>query len=195
MRIGTLRCIAVTVTDFEVGYRFWSAVTGWEVLGPAQGLHGWLGYRGTRNPPKHEMILIHSDHAPLRTPEPSHHHTNCMHIDITPTNGIDAAIEQILLLGGTVKKSPSLNPRPGSYGNDKPVIDWAVMQDPFGNEFCLVHDLTKSQSAAALAAAERGVKDDAALREAARPRGRQGRTLWRSSGLDLQLHKPVWQSA
>ena len=34
MRIGTLRCIAAGVTDFEVGYRFWSAVTGWEVLGP-----------------------------------------------------------------------------------------------------------------------------------------------------------------
>jgi len=43
MSIGTLRCIAVNVTDFEVGYRFWAAVTGWEMLGPAQGLHGWLG--------------------------------------------------------------------------------------------------------------------------------------------------------
>ena len=69
--------------------------------------------------------------------------------------------------GGTVKKRPNLNPRPGSQGNDKPAIDWAVMQDPFGNEFCLVHDLTKDQSAAAMAAAERGAKDDRALREAA----------------------------
>ena len=48
--IGTLRCIAVNVTDFEVGYRFWSAVTGWELLGPPQGLQGWRGYLGTRNP-------------------------------------------------------------------------------------------------------------------------------------------------
>ena len=43
--------------------------------------------------------------------------------------------------GGTVKKPPSLCPRPGSYGNDKPAIDWAVMQESFGNQLCLVHDL------------------------------------------------------
>jgi hypothetical protein len=57
----------LNVTDYEVGFRFWSAVTGWEVLGPVQGLHGWLGYLGTRNPRKHEMILIHTDHAPVQT--------------------------------------------------------------------------------------------------------------------------------
>ena len=187
MSIGTLRCIAVNVTDFEVGYRFWAAVTGWEMLGPAQGLHGWLGYLGTRNPPKHEMILIHTDHAPIQTPVPNHHQANCMHIDITPTSGIDAAIEQILLLGGTVKKPPSLYPRPGSYGSDTPAIDWAVMQDPVGNEFCLVLDLTKEQSTAAVAAAERGVKDDRALREAA---GQTGPALWRPRGLDRQFGEP-----
>ena len=137
MSIGTLRCIAVDVTDFDVSYRFWSAVTGWEVLGPEQGLHGWLGVLATRNPPEHEMILIHTDHAPIKTPVPSHHHTNCLHLNITPTNGVAAA------------------------------IDWAVMQDPFGNEFCLVRDLIKKQSAASLAAAEGGVNDDRALREAA----------------------------
>jgi len=32
------------------------------------------------------------------------------------------------------------------------VLDWAVMQDPFGNEFCLVVPLTKDQSQAAMAA-------------------------------------------
>lgn len=63
LSIGTLRCIAINVTDFEVGDRFWSVVTGWEVLGPAQGLHGRLGYLGPRNPQKHEMILIHTDNA------------------------------------------------------------------------------------------------------------------------------------
>lgn len=35
MRIGTLRCAVVNVTDLEVGYRFWSAITGWEVLSGA----------------------------------------------------------------------------------------------------------------------------------------------------------------
>ena len=41
------------------------------------------------------------------------------------------------------------------------------MQDPFGNEFCMVHDLTRNPSAASMAAAERGVEDDGALRETA----------------------------
>ena len=138
MSIGTLRCIVVNVTDFEVGYP--------------------CSTRNTRR---------------SRPPVPSHQHANCMHIDITPTNGIDAAIEQIPMPGGTVNKRPNLNPRPGSQGNDKPAIDWAVMQDPFGNEFCLVHDLTRSPSAAAMAAAERGVKDDRALRETAGQTGAQ----------------------
>ena len=47
------------------------------------------------------------------------------------------------------------------------------MQDPFGNKFCLVHDLTRNLSAAAMAAAERGVEDDRALREAAGQTGAQ----------------------
>lgn len=73
-----------------------------------------------------------------------------MHIDITPHGGVDRAIEQILALGGSVKKAPSLYPRPGSHGSERPIIDGAVMQDPFGNEFCLVHELTTEQSEAAM---------------------------------------------
>ena len=55
-----------------------------------------------------------------------------------------------MALGGRVKKPPSLYPRPGSHGDERPLIDWAVMQDPFGNEFCLVDDLTTEQSLAAV---------------------------------------------
>lgn len=62
---------------------------------------------------------------------------------------------------------PSLYPRPGTHGADAPVIDWAVMQDPFGNEFCLVYDLTDEQSAAAMRAAEQGATDDHDQRVAA----------------------------
>ena len=79
---------------------------------------------------EHEMILIQSDAAPIQTEAPTHHRTNPVHIDITPNDGVDAAIEQILELGGSVKKPPSLYPRPGSHGDDAPVIDWAVMQRP-----------------------------------------------------------------
>ena len=34
MSIGTMRCVAINVTDFAVAYEFWSAVTGYEILGP-----------------------------------------------------------------------------------------------------------------------------------------------------------------
>ena len=167
MSIGTWRCAVVNVTDFDVGYRFWSAITGFEVLGPEHGYHGWLGYLGTTNPPKHELILIRTDTAPIHTEPPSHHNTNCVHIDITPTGGIDNAIPRIIELGGSIKKPPSLYPRPGSYPDSAPVIDWAVMQDPFGNEFCLVADLTGEQSRAAVDAANNGATTDQQLRIAA----------------------------
>jgi len=167
MSIGTWRCTAVNVTDFELGYRFWSAITGFEILGPEHGYHGWLGYLGTTDPPQHHLILIHSDAAPIQTEAPTHHDTNRVHIDITPTGGIDTAIPQILELGGTIKKPPSLYPRPGSYPNSEPVIDWAVMQDPFGNEFCLVDDLTGQQASAAIEAAQQGATTDRDYRAAA----------------------------
>ncbi|HWM22994.1 MAG TPA: VOC family protein [Ilumatobacteraceae bacterium] len=167
MSIGTMRCVAINVTDFAVGYEFWSAVTGYEILGPEHGWHGWLGFLGTNEPRKHEMILVNTDAAPIHAEAPTHHQTNRVHIDITPNDGVDAAIERILELGGSVKKPPSLYPRPGSYGGDAPAIDWAVMQDPFGNEFCLVHDLTAEQSAAAMHAASRGATADHDLRAAA----------------------------
>jgi catechol 2,3-dioxygenase-like lactoylglutathione lyase family enzyme len=150
MAIGSLRCVVINVTDLTVAYEFWSAVTGLEVLGSEDGWHGWLGYLGTRNPWKHEIILQRTDTAPVEVAQPSHDRTNAVHIDITPTGGIDRAIEDIVALGGRVKKPPSLYPRPGAHEGHRPYIDWAVMQDPFGNEFCLVHDLTEEQSLAAM---------------------------------------------
>ncbi len=48
-----------------------------------------------------------------------------------------------------------------------PVADWAVMRDPFGNEFCLIDQLSKEQRSQVLKAAERGVIGDHELRLAA----------------------------
>ncbi|HVE74246.1 MAG TPA: VOC family protein [Mycobacteriales bacterium] len=152
MSIGRLRCVVINVTDLQVAYAFWSAVTGLEVIGPRNGWHGWLGYLGTRHPWKHEVILQRVDTSPVEAGTPSRMTTNAVHLDITPNDGIDRAIEQIIELGGTLKKPPSIYPRPGSHGDEAPVIDWAVMQDPFGNEFCLVQPLTEAQVQAAVAA-------------------------------------------
>lgn len=150
MAIGMLRCVVINVTDLRVAYEFWSAVTGLEVIGSEDGWHDWLGYLGTKNPWKHEIILQRVDTAPVEVGVPSHHRTNPVHLDITPIEGIDRAVREIVALGGTIKKPPSLYPRPGAHRDHRPLIDWAVMQDPFGNEFCLVKNLTEAQSMAAM---------------------------------------------
>lgn len=147
MGIGELRCTVVNVTDLQLGYEFWSELTGLDIIGRPEGWHGRFGYLGRKEPWKHEIILQVVD-------EPKGVETNRVHIDITPENGIDEAITRILALGGSVKKPPSLYPRPGSHGNEPPIIDWAVMQDPFGNEFCLVQALSEEQSEAAMAATD-----------------------------------------
>ena len=154
MGVGTLRCVVINVTDLALAYKFWGEVTGLEVIGSETGWHDWLGYLGTKDPWKHEIILQRVDNSPLDIQAPTAESPNQVHIDITPNNGIDQAIEEIIELGGRVKKPPSLYPRPGSRGDHRPLIDWAVMQDPFGNEFCLVENLTDNQSQAAMEATE-----------------------------------------
>ena len=154
MGVGTLRCVVINVTDLPLAYKFWGTVTGLEVIGSETGWHDWLGYLGTKDPWKHEIILQRVDNSPLDIQAPTADKPNQVHIDITPNNGVDQAIEEIIALGGVLKKPPSLYPRPGSHGDQRPVIDWAVMQDPFGNEFCLVDDLTHDQSLAAMAATD-----------------------------------------
>lgn len=135
-----------------MAYEFWGGVTGLDVIGSETGWHDWLGYLGTKDPWKHEIILQRVDTSPLDIQAPDPDRPNQVHIDITPNEGVDRAIEQILELGGRLKKPPSLYPRPGSRGAHRPLIDWAVMQDPFGNEFCLVDNLTLEQSQAAMSA-------------------------------------------
>lgn len=151
MSIGRFKSVAVNVTDMQQGLAFWSAVTGWDVLFDGETWHGWLGYLGTEEL-GHQMIIIETSSAPISTVDPTHHETNRMHVDIWPNEGVDKAVADIVALGGKVKKQPSLYPRPGSR-RGRPAIDWAVMQDPFGNEFCIVEMLTREQADAAMASA------------------------------------------
>lgn len=152
--VGSLRCVVINVTDLTRAYEFWSAVTGLEVIGSETGWYDTLGYLGTKDPWKHEIILQRVDTSAFDIEAPDPERPNPVHIDITPREGIDQAVAEIIALGGKVKKEPSLFPRPGWHEDHRPVIDWAVMQDPFGNEFCLVSELTLEQSMAAMAATE-----------------------------------------
>lgn len=153
--------MCINVTDLDQGFDFWSEVLGWTTN--RKSWHGWLGYLIDPETDNF-MILNDTTRAPVKLTPPTHDETNRVHIDIWPNDGMDNAIRDIIALGGSVKKRPSLYPRPGSYGDEPPAIDWAVMQDPFGNEFCIVERLTPEQQAAAMAS---DATDDHALRVAA----------------------------
>lgn len=136
MAVGRLRCIVIDVDDLSIGERFWSAMTGLPVI--TSNYTGRFSYLGQRDPWRHEIIL-------QLVAEPKSAPRNRCHLDLS-VDDVDRAIEQILGLGGAVKKPPSIYPRPGSFPGKPPVIDWAVMTDPSGNEFCLVSELTDDES-------------------------------------------------
>jgi predicted enzyme related to lactoylglutathione lyase len=157
MGIGQLKCAALDVTDLEVAEAFWSEVTGLPVI-PSP-FPGRFSYVGQLDPWKCELIL----HL-VKTEKGEE--TNRAHIDMW-VRDVDRAIEQIQAIGGSVRRAPTIYPRPGSYPNERPRLDWAVMRDPFGNEFCLTAVLRPEQSEAVLATPPELHTDDLALRRAA----------------------------
>lgn len=155
MGVGKLRCAVVDVEDLEIAEAFWSEVTGLPVIPSV--FPGRYSYLGQPEPWHHELILHKvSTH---KGPE-----ANRGHVDIGVSD-LDRAIAQVETLGGRLKKPPSIYPRPGSFPGEPPLLDWAVMQDPFGNEFCLVTVLSAEQVQAVEAV---GQADDHLLRAAAR---------------------------
>ena len=150
MAIGKLRCHVIDVNDLAVAEAFWSEVTGLPVM--SSGWTGRYSYLGQADPWRHEVIL-----RLVSTTKGSE--ANRSHVDIS-VRDIDAAIRQIEAIGGSVKKKPSIYPRPHSYEGQPPEIDWAVMQDPFGNEFCLITVLTAKEAHAVQQTAKEGTGDD-----------------------------------
>ncbi len=57
------------------------------------------------------------------------------HLDFT-VDQVQAAIREVEDLGGELKKPASMYP-----SDEHPVLEWAVVLDPFGNEFCLIRDI------------------------------------------------------
>lgn len=165
MGVGKLRCHVFHVTDLDVGQRFWSEVTG---LDPIPSVFpGRSAYLGQVDPWRHEVILWKVD-------EPKEVETNRSHVDIW-VDDVDTAIDRIVDLGGSLKRPPTIYPRPHSYAGESSRIDWAVMQDPFGNEFCLVSVLSREETEGVARAGEAGPGDDDRWREAA---GRARRKWW-----------------
>ena len=111
--IGTLYAVVVDVNDLETCGRFWSQLLGGDVL-YQDATYMRLGQRGER-----PTILLQ------RVPEP-HGAKNRAHLDVDVVD-LDIAVSRVQELG--VRKLRTVQ----EYG-----IEWAVMADPDGNEFCLI---------------------------------------------------------
>ena len=173
MAIGTLSCFVGDVDDLEVGAAFWSEVTGIPRISspwPIDRL-AYLGYQDEKTW-KHQLILhriptIKPDSGEADAERRHDPGANRVHVDIN-VEDVDTAIGRIEAIGGRLKYAPTVYPVPHAYEGARPLIDWAVMQDPFGNEFCLVRPLTRSEREALAVAAEHGPGDDAHWRAVAR---------------------------
>ncbi len=123
MAVGTLRRFVLDVNDLDVGARFWSAVTGLALApGFSAGQFIGLGEIATGS------ILLQL------VPEPKTSLKNRAHLDLS-VEDVPRAVDEVVALGGSVVKVP------GVYPDHAPEVEWAVVADPFGNEFCLVRDI------------------------------------------------------
>ena len=111
--VGALYAIVIDVNDLKRCANFWSQVLGTDILYQDE-RYLRLGHKGER-----PTLLLQ------KVPEP-HKVKNRVHIDLDVPD-LDKAINRVQDLGGH-KLS-----RLSEYG-----IEWAVMADPDGNEFCLV---------------------------------------------------------
>ena len=130
MAVGRLRRFVVDVNDLAVGEQFWSAVTGLPVAysgltDPVQGQFSGLGEKFTGS------VLLQL------VPERKTALKNRAHLDIG-VDDVPGAAAEVIALGGSVIRSP------GVFPEHDPELEWAVVADPFGNEFCLVRDLEES---------------------------------------------------
>ena len=112
-RVGALYAIVIDVNNLETCAKFWSQVLGADILYQNE-RYLRLGHKG-----EHPTLLLQ------KVPE-RHQEKNRVHLDLDVPD-LDAAVNRVQNLGGHKLRQLS------EYG-----IDWAVMADPDGNEFCLV---------------------------------------------------------
>jgi predicted enzyme related to lactoylglutathione lyase len=62
---------------------------------------------------------------------------NRVHVDVD-VDDLSEAMEEVVAMGGQILEPVRTVPPKA------PVLEWAVMADPFGNEFCLIHEFEVS---------------------------------------------------
>ena len=138
--IGVLAKVTIAVEDVAAGRDFWSAATGLPVGDQDLGA-GWVDLRpGAVTAAGPVLSLTRATMPKPTTP-------NRGHVDLTVAD-VDLAVEQVQRLGGGLKVGPAIYPRPMSGADGEPAIDWAVLTDPFGNEFCVIRALEDTEVAA-----------------------------------------------
>ncbi len=113
----------INVADLDAGERFWSAVSG---LSP-QGRHGQFSVLDAQD-------ASDGDHWILLQLVPAGQVSvnSGTHLDFR-VDDVAAAAQAIVEIGGVVITPPD------TYVVDgEALLEWAVMQDPFGNEFCII---------------------------------------------------------
>jgi catechol 2,3-dioxygenase-like lactoylglutathione lyase family enzyme len=114
----------VNVTDLDKGERFWSAVSGLRPQGRQGGQYSILDADDAApGEPWMLLQLVPEDDLP------AHGGT---HLDFR-VDDVSLAAQQIEDIGGTTLKPSAIYEADGS-----PVLEWAIMLDPFGNQFCII---------------------------------------------------------
>ena len=128
MAVGRLRRFVVDVNDLAVGEQFWSAVTGLPVTSSFREGTGQFSCLGAIETGSVLLQLVPERKTALK---------NRAHLDIG-VDDVPGAVAEVIALGGSLVRSPGLFPE------HDPELEWAVVADPFGNEFCLVRELEES---------------------------------------------------
>lgn len=124
MAVGSVRSVTIDVNDLADGERFWAELTGLPLT-----LRGWGGRYSRLGTAGEGSVLLQL------VPETKSAVKNRVHLDLT-VDDLEAAVSAVVALGGRLEGGPHAFPEGGT-----PAREFAVMTDPFGNEFCLVREL------------------------------------------------------
>jgi len=115
----------VNVCDLNEGERFWSALTG---LSPT-------GRHGDENGDQYSSLKASDSSLWLLLQLVPRDQTSWIggtHLDLR-VDDVALAVRRTEEIGGVTVKAPGFYP-----SGDAPYLEWAIMQDPFGNQFCFV---------------------------------------------------------